>query len=92
MNDWVAAMLFAGWGMAVGALYFALVRRTARQWAAGKVRAGGVLGAVGLRMLLFAPGVVVSAVVSLVAVGGYMVGFVAARVVMVHRRGVRNAP
>ena len=85
MSKAVAVTLFALWGLAAGGAYFALVRRTARQLAAGEVRVAGAVGAVGLRMVLFAPGVVVAAMLSLVTVAGYMGGFIAARLLAVRR-------
>lgn len=80
MSSAVIAMLFALCGLAVGGAYFALVKRTARQVATGEVRVAGMVGAVGLRMLLFAPGAVVAAMLSLIVLAGYMLGFIGARV------------
>lgn len=74
-------------GFAAGLAYFALVRRTARQLAAGEMHVAGVVGSVGLRMLLFAPGAAVTAMVSLGALAGYMGGFLVARLFAVRRWG-----
>ena len=71
-------------GLAVGMAYFALVWRTAAQLASGDMRVAGAVGAIGLRMLLFAPGAVVAGMLSLLSLAGYVFGFLAARVVMVH--------
>ncbi len=72
-------------GLAVGMAYFALVRRTATQLASGEVRVAGIVGAAGLRMLLFAPGAVIAAMLSLVGLAGYMIGFIAARFLAVRQ-------
>ena len=83
MSAWVLGGVFVVAGFVVGVAYFALVGRTARQLASGEVRVGGTIGAGALRMVLFAPGAVVAASLTLVALAGYMVGFIAARVVVV---------
>ena len=76
-------------GFAVGCVYFALVRRTATQLASGEVRVGGAIGAAGLRIVLFAPGAVAAAMLSLAGLGGYVAGFVAARWLAVWRSRLR---
>ncbi|MBN1917856.1 MAG: hypothetical protein JW889_08110 [Verrucomicrobia bacterium] len=83
MNDWALGAIFVVAGMVVGLAYFALVRRTARQLASGEVRVAGAIGSGALRLALFAPGAVVAASLTLAALAGYMVGFIAARVVVV---------
>jgi hypothetical protein len=89
MNEWLFAAAFVVAGACVGLVYFALVRRTAAQLVSGEVHVGGAIGAVAIRVLLFAPGAVVSGVLSVVALGGYLVGFIAARqcVIQIVRRG-----
>lgn len=66
-------------GFAVGLVYFVLVRRMAAQLASGEMHVGGVIGAAALRLLLFAPGAVVAGLLSILGLGGYLVGFIAAR-------------
>jgi hypothetical protein len=83
MTDWVLAGLFAVAGVGVGVAYFALVRRTAQRIASGQVRVAGAVGAAALRLLLFAPLAVVSAMLSLVALAAYVTGFVGARLAAV---------
>jgi len=80
----VTTTLFALWGLVVGGAYFALVRRTAKHLTSGEVHITRALGAIGLRMVLFAPGAVVAAMLSLIALGGYMAGFIVARILVVH--------
>ena len=91
MTKVVIAALFAVWGLVVGAAYFALLKRTAHHLATGEVRIAGALGATALRILLFAPGAVVAAAISLIALAGYMLGFLTARCLTVHA-AARGAP
>jgi hypothetical protein len=83
MTDWILGAGFVVAGFVVGMAYFALVRRTAGQLASGKVRVGGAVGAGALRLALFAPGAVGAALLTIIALAGYMMGFIAARVVVV---------
>jgi len=82
--------LFVLWGLAVGGAYFALLMRSARQLGQGDIRVAGALGAFGLRLALFVPGAAVATRVSLVALGTYMLGFIAARFALVHLAHVRG--
>ena len=91
MTEAVIAVLFAVCGLVVGGAYFALVKRTAHQLVTGEVRISSALGATALRMLLFAPGAIVAAAISLLALAGYMLGFLAARLLTVHV-AARGAP
>jgi len=81
----VTIALCALGGSAVGCVYFALVRWTAVQLASGEMRPAEAVGAAGLRLLLFAPGAVAAAMLSLAGLVGYVAGFVAARWLAVWR-------